>query len=169
MCVGRIFDRRWELVRMTIVLIIMLFAGLADAKGNIVVNELLKSRNISIEHRVKGKFANIVGRLEFDYGYKDSISIVNFLGSTDHCTESNDMTVSPNRYIINKVKRINKNVLYLEGENQYGNTIRGTVDSTDQYNTKIMFNNGTNDIVNISDEGKRFKSRCLPNISLGTD
>jgi hypothetical protein len=157
------------MVRMTIVLIIMLVAGLADAKGNIVVNELLGNRYISIEHRVNGKFANIVGRLEFDYGYKDSISIVNFLGSKDHCTEENNITVTPDRYIINRVKRINKNVLYIEGDNQYGNVIRGTVDSADQYKTKIMLNNGTNDIVNISDEGKRFKSLCLPNLSLGVD
>jgi hypothetical protein len=71
-------------------------------------------------------------------------------------------------YLVVEKKIISKGVHYIKGKNQYGIIASGTIDFRDQLKPKItLVTEGGVVITNISNEGKKWQKKNIPNIELG--
>ncbi len=119
---------------------------------------------LAVEFRLNNKFNQIVGRLELDYGYGESITVVTF--SRDLLNQEHVLPLPTIYKITHKDKRANKNY-YIEGVNQYGTKMSGIIDAAIETKPKIDLMLGNMQIVNISNEGRKFKLKYIPNVELG--
>src|SRR3972149_8885904 len=116
-----------------VVIILLMAPSLCYASDNGNIHELFKAP-IAVEFRVNNKFKEIVGKLELDYGYGDSISIITF---SRNIINPDHVLPLPTIYkIILKDKRGKRNY-YVRGENQYGVMISGIIDVSSEFKPKI--------------------------------
>ena len=71
-------------------------------------------------------------------------------------------------YLIVEKKIVAKGIHHLKGKNQYGTIASGTIDFRDQLKPKVnLVQEGGVVITNISNEGKGWQKKNIPNIILG--
>jgi len=119
--------------------------------------------NIAIEFKVDNKSYKppIIGHLEYT-GF--SIDIVNIFGGIGGIGILTQAQV----YLITEKSVDSKGIHHIKGKNQYGTIVSGTIDFRDPVNPKItLVQDGGVVITNISDEGKKWQMKNIPNINLG--
>jgi hypothetical protein len=148
--------------RIGFILLLLLITSTAYGAEKLVLGEILAHSIIGIEHYRNGKFINMIGRLEFGYGFKDSLSLVDFVK-----LPGNDSVIAlPDVYIITKAHYVKDKVIYVEGTTQYGNIIKGTVEIMNNKRSKVNLEVGDSTIVNLTDTGRKFKAEYLPKVDL---
>jgi hypothetical protein len=118
---------------------------------------------IAIEFKVDNKSYKppIIGHLEYTGFSIDIVTIFEGIAGIGILTQAQV-------YIISEKKISSKGVHHIKGENQYGKTISGTIDFRDQIKPKItLVTEGGVIITNISDEGKKWLKKNIPNMILG--
>ena len=71
-------------------------------------------------------------------------------------------------YILTEKKVQEEGVLYISGKDQHGTIVAGTIDYRDESNPKInLFMEEGYAITNISELGKKWQIKHIPNITLG--
>lgn len=155
-----------RMTRMLVFAVALLSAHICSAAEIKTVKEMVRVP-MAMELRDRGVFKNIAGRLELDYGYGNSITVVTF---TVDIFNPEKVIPIPTIYRVTLKSIRAKGIYYIEGENQYGIKISGTVDTTIETKPKIDFLlEGGLQIVNISRDGRIFAKKYLPNVDLGWD
>jgi hypothetical protein len=158
-------QNRGEKMKNIAMLIFVLMVGSSSYGKDIeTVKEVIRVP-MAVEFKENNKFKQMVGRLELDYGYGESITLVTFV--RDILNKEHVLPIPAIYKITHKDKRSNNNY-YIEGVNQYGIKISGIIDSKIETKPKIDFMlEGGMQIVNISDEGRNYKKKYIPNVELG--
>ena len=118
---------------------------------------------IAIEFKVDNKSYRppIIGHLEYTGFSLDIVSIFEGIGGIGILTQAQV-------YLVIDKKITSKGVHHVKGKNQYGTIVSGTIDFRDQLKPKvILITDGGVGITNISDEGRRWQKKNIPNIILG--
>jgi hypothetical protein len=118
---------------------------------------------ISIEFKVDNKSYKppIIGHLEYTSSSIDIVSIFEGIAGIGILTQAQV-------YLIVEKKIISKGVHHIKGKNQYGTIASGTIDFRDQLKPKLtLVTEGGVVITNISNEGKEWQKKNIPNIILG--
>jgi len=103
----------------------------------------------------------IIGHLEYTGSSIDIVSIFEGIAGIGILTQAQV-------YLIVEKKNISKGVHHIKGKNQYGTIASGTIDFRDQVKPKItLVTEGGVVITNISNEGKEWQKKNIPNIVLG--
>jgi hypothetical protein len=118
---------------------------------------------IAIEFKVDNESYKppIIGHLEYTGFSVDIVNIFQGIGGVGILTQAQV-------YLIIEKKIISKGVHQIKGKNQYGTTASGTIDFRNQLKPKItLVTEGGVVITNISNEGKAWQKKNIPNIELG--
>lgn len=116
---------------------------------------------ISVEVKVNNKFNGVVGRLEYN---GNTIDIVTF----GEGIAGIGVIALPQVYQIIEKTINSKGVHHIKCQNQYGTIASGTIDFRDRLNPKItLVGEGGHVFTNISEEGKKWQKKNIPNIILG--
>jgi len=118
---------------------------------------------IAVEFKVDNKSYKppIIGHLEYTGFSIDVVSIFEGIAGIGILTQAQV-------YLIIEKKIIAKGVHHIKGNNQYGTIASGTIDFRDQVKPKItLVTEGGVVITNISNEGKEWQKKNIPNIILG--
>lgn len=119
--------------------------------------------HIAVEFKVDNKSYKppIIGHLEYTGSSIDIVSIFRGISGIGIQTQAQV-------YLIIEKKVISKGVHHIKGKNQYGVITSGTIDFRDQVNPKItLVTEGGVVITNISNEGKEWQKKHIPNMELG--
>lgn len=119
--------------------------------------------HIAIEFKVDNKSYNppIVGHLEYTGVSLDIVSVFSGIASIGIHTQAQ---------VYNVVEKeiVSKGIHHIKGKNQYGTIASGTIDFRDQIKPKItLVTEGGVVITNISDVGKEWQEKNIPNMFLG--
>lgn len=118
---------------------------------------------IAVEFKVDNKSYKppIIGHLEYTGSSIDIVSIFEGIAGSGILTQAQV-------YLIVEKKIISKGVHHIKIKNQYGTIASGTIDFRDQVKPKIaLVTEGGVVITNISNEGKEWQKKNIPNIILG--
>lgn len=118
---------------------------------------------IAIEFKIENQSYKppIIGHLEYTGSSIDIVSIFEGIAGVGILTQAQV-------YLVIEKKIISKGVHYIKGKNQYGIIASGTIDFRDQLKPKItLTTEGGVVITNISNEGKKWQKKNIPNIELG--
>jgi hypothetical protein len=118
---------------------------------------------IAIEFKLDNKSYKppIIGHLEYTGFSLDIVTIFEGIAGIGILTQAQV-------YIIVEKEIIYKGVHHIKGKNQYGTIASGTIDFRDQVKPKItLVTEGGVVITNISNEGKDWQKKNMPNIILG--
>ncbi|MBA4391742.1 MAG: hypothetical protein C0399_12515 [Syntrophus sp. (in: bacteria)] len=118
---------------------------------------------IAVEFKVDNKSYKppIIGHLEYTGFSIDIVSIFEGIAGIGILTQAQV-------YLVVEKKIVSKGVHQIKGKNQYGTTASGTIDFRDQVKPKItLVTEGGVVITNISNEGKEWQRKNIPNMSLG--
>jgi hypothetical protein len=118
---------------------------------------------IAIEFKVDNKSYQppIIGHLEYTGSSIDIVSIFEGIAGIGILTQAQV-------YLIAEKKIISTGVHHIKGKNQYGTIVSGTIDFRDQVKPKItLITEGGIVITNISNEGREWQKKNIPNIILG--
>lgn len=119
--------------------------------------------NIAIEFKMDNKSYKppIIGHLEYTGFSFDIVSIFEGIAGIGILT-------SAQVYVVVEKTISTKGVHHIKGKNQYGTMASGTIDFRDQLKPKItLVTQGGVVITNISDEGKEWQKKNIPNMILG--
>ena len=119
--------------------------------------------NIAIEFKVDNKSYKppMVGHLEYTGFSIDVVSIFEGIAGIGILTLAQV-------YVVVEKEIVSKGVHHIKGRNQCGTIASGTIDFRDQFNPKItLVTEGGVVITNISNEGKEWQKKNIPNIVLG--
>lgn len=150
--------------RAVLILLILLTTTSVYGADKFNVRDVVGWKVIGVEQQHKGSFNNIIGRLEFDQGREESLSFVYFM----QLNNDDAVTILADRFVVNKKNHVHKKLIYLEGVNRYGVSLKGTVEVKDDNSSKIIFQLSTgSSITNLTDKGKKFKEKYLPLVEIG--
>ena len=150
--------------RIVLPMLMLLIASTVYSADKFNLRDVVGWKVIGIEQHNKKGFNNIIGRLEFGQDHEDSLSIVYFIQLKD----GDSVTILSDRYMVNHKRHITKNIIYVEGTNQFGITLKGTIEVMDDNSSKVRFVQSTGStLINITDTGKKFKAKYLPNVDIG--
>ena len=119
--------------------------------------------NIAIEFKLDNKSYKppIIGHLEYTGFSLDIVSIFEGMAGIGILT-------SAQVYVVDEKTITTKGVHHIKGKNQYGTMASGTIDFRDELKPKItLVTQGGVVITNISDEGKEWQKKNIPNMILG--
>lgn len=119
--------------------------------------------NIAIEFKIDNKSYKppIIGHLEYTGTSLDIVSIFEGIAGIGILTQAQV-------YLVVEKQIVSKGVHQIIGKNQYGTTASGTIDFRDQVKPKItLVTEGGVVITNISNEGKEWQKKNIPNMILG--
>lgn len=149
--------------KIAIITLLLMVASNSNAKDIETVKDVI-SVPMAVEFIKNNKFNNIIARLELDYGYGESISIITFMRAPFN--EEHILPLPTIYKITHKDKRGKKNY-YIEGINQYGTKITGIIDGSIETKPKVDLLLGDIKITNISNDGRKFRDKYISNIDLG--
>ena len=118
---------------------------------------------IAVEFKVDNKSYKppIVGHLEYTGSSIDVVSIFESIAGIGILTQAQV-------YLIIEKKIISKGVHHIKGKNQYGTIASGTIDFRDQVKPQVTLVTEEGVVItNISNEGKEWQKKKIPNIILG--
>jgi hypothetical protein len=118
---------------------------------------------IAVEFKVDNKSYKppLIGHLEYTGSSIDIVAIFEGIAGIGILTQAQV-------YLIVEKKIITKGVHHIKGKNQYGTIASGTIDFRNQVKPKItLVTEGGVVITNISNEGKEWQKKNIPNIELG--
>jgi hypothetical protein len=118
---------------------------------------------IAVEFKADNKSYKppVIGHLEYTGFSMDIVSIFEGIAGIGILTQAQV-------YTIVEKKIISRGVHHIKGKNQYGTIASGTIDFRDQVKPKITLVTESGIVItNISNEGKEWQKKNVPNIVLG--
>ena len=119
--------------------------------------------NIAIEFNVDNRSYKppIIGHLEYTGTSLDIVSIFEGIAGIGILTQAQV-------YLVVEKKIVSKGIHQIKGKNQYGTMASGTIDFRDQVKPKITLVTEEGVVItNISNEGKEWQKKNIPNMTLG--